>query len=96
MTLLGSTNVEIWSPSNNPFKGGAWHKYHEPGFTATDAEDGDLTAEVVVNGPNLIQTYGPKSCKIKEYEIYYSVTDSDGNSDGPDTRYITHHKCHGP
>ena len=96
LTLLGSASIEIWSPSNNPFKGGAWHKFHEPGYTAIDAEDGDLRGSVAVLGPTLISSGGPKNCREKTYELVYSVSDSGGLSDGPDTRTVLHHKCHGP
>ncbi len=45
--------------------------YTEPGFTASDEEDGDLTAAVVVE--SVLDTRFPG-----EYEITYRVTDSEG------------------
>ncbi|NLE07117.1 MAG: DUF5011 domain-containing protein, partial [Parcubacteria group bacterium] len=45
----------------------------EPGYTATDAEDGDLTASTTVTGTVDTNTAGT-------YEIVYSVTDSGGLS----------------
>jgi len=47
--------------------------YVEPGFSATDAEDGDITANVTVTGAvdHLI---------IGNYTLVYSVTDSNGNT----------------
>ncbi len=50
----------------------AGKKYKEPGFTATDNLDGDLTQKVKVNGE--VDTYS-----AGEYELVYSVKDSFGN-----------------
>lgn len=46
--------------------------YVEPGFTATDAKDGDLTNNVIVTGTVDVT-------KIGSYEITYSVSDKAGN-----------------
>lgn len=45
--------------------------YTEPGYTATDEEDGNLTAGVVVTGADAVDTN-----TVGTYEITYSVTDS--------------------
>lgn len=47
--------------------------YQEPGFTATDNVDGDLTAAVKVTGQ--VDSYAPGT-----YTLTYSVTDSHGNA----------------
>lgn len=47
-------------------------EYIEPGYTATDAADGDLTSAVIVEG---IDTSSPG-----DKEIVYTVTDKSGNS----------------
>lgn len=47
--------------------------YEEPGFTATDNRDGDLTAQVEVDG--LVNCY-----HAGDYEITYTVTDTYGNT----------------
>lgn len=47
--------------------------YEEPGFTATDDRDGDLTAQVVVDGQ--VNCY-----HAGDYEITYTVTDAYGNT----------------
>lgn len=47
-------------------------KYKEPGFTAVDNKDGDITSNVVVSG--IVD-----SSKIGEYKIKYSVKDSSNN-----------------
>ena len=47
--------------------------YEEPGFTATDDRDGDVTHKVVVEGNVDIYTAG-------SYPITYTVTDSFGNT----------------
>lgn len=49
----------------------------EPGFSANDAEDGDITAGVQVSG-------SVNTCNIGNYTITYSVTDSGGKSDSVD------------
>lgn len=48
--------------------------YDEPGFTATDNCDGDLTEKVKVSGSVQITKAGT-------YKLYYSVEDSFGNTD---------------
>ncbi len=96
LTLAGASTITIWSPSGNPFKGGAWHKFHEPGFTSIDAQDGDITTSVLVNGPNLESTTGPKSCRVYTYTVEYSITDSNGNFAGPEIRTVIHNKCNEP
>ena len=47
-------------------------KYKEPGFTATDNKDGDLTDKVTVKGK-------VNTKKVGKYEIKYTVSDSAGN-----------------
>jgi hypothetical protein len=54
--------------------------YTEPGFTATDTEDGDLTASVVVTGV-------VDSDMAKTYTLTYTVTDASGNQ-GTATRTV--------
>lgn len=63
LTLLGETTVktEYYVP------------YSEPGFTAEDNVDGDLTGSVVVEGTVDCKTPG-------DYIISYTVTDSYGNT----------------
>ncbi|MYC79205.1 MAG: DUF5011 domain-containing protein [Cenarchaeum sp. SB0661_bin_35] len=63
ITLLGQTNMTI--PFNTT--------YVEPGYTATDHEDGDLTGNVTVTGTVNTNTIGT-------YTIHYDVTDSAGNN----------------
>ena len=63
LTLLGDTKITV--PAGGSFK--------EPGFTASDNCDGDITEWVQVSGG--IDPYLPGS-----YTIEYSVTDSYGNT----------------
>lgn len=49
--------------------------YEEPGYTAWDKRDGDLTDQVVSSQDFLISRYQPG-----EYHIEYSVNDSSGNT----------------
>ena len=48
--------------------------YNEPGYKAMDNVDGDLTSSVVVSGTVDINTIG-------NYELVYTVTDSNGNEE---------------
>jgi hypothetical protein len=56
--------------------------YTDAGATATDAEDGDLTARIVVT--NSVDT-----TVLGTYTVTYSVTDSSGNAAAPVTRTVT-------
>lgn len=49
------------------------NSYIEPGYTATDDVDGDITANVIVTGT--VDTTAPG-----RYKLYYDVTDSSGNT----------------
>jgi len=73
ITLLG----------DNPFSQELGLSFTEPGATATDAVDGDLTASIVIAGdivdPNTIGTYN----------ITYNVVDSVSNSAPTQTRTVT-------
>ena len=62
ITLSGSSTMTVSFGS----------EYSEPGYTATDPEDGDLTASVVVTGT-------VNTAKIGTYTLYYDVSDSFGN-----------------
>ena len=64
LTLIGDTYVVL----------GVGQKYHETGYTAIDYNDGKISRKVKVNpNPEKIDTSKPK-----EYNIYYSVTNSKG------------------
>jgi uncharacterized protein (TIGR02145 family) len=62
ITLNGDSVVELYLNSY----------YDDPGATAFDAEDGDLSNSIVITG-----TYD--SSTVGSYVLAYSVTDSDGN-----------------
>ena len=55
--------------------------YTEPGYTATDDTDGDITANVTVSGTVDVNTTGT-------YTIHYDVADSSGNAATTQTRTI--------
>jgi len=63
LTLLGDSTITIQAGS----------KFAEPGYTATDNADGDITDRVTVSNDH--STY-----KAGTYTITYSVTDSFGNT----------------
>ena len=46
--------------------------YNEPGYTATDDKDGDITGNVVVNGTVDTEVVG-------EYTLTYTVSDNAGH-----------------
>ncbi|KUJ84867.1 DUF5011 domain-containing protein [Microbulbifer flavimaris] len=56
--------------------------YVEPGYTATDAVNGDITDQVIVSGADF------DSCVAGNYSIDYSVTFSDATTDSK-TRTVT-------
>jgi len=64
ITLLGS----------NPFQLEMLDTYNDPGATADDNEDGDISSSISVNDGD-VENRIPGS-----YEVYYSVTDAAGNS----------------
>ena len=53
----------------------------DPGFTATDDEDGDISANVIVDDSEV------NTDEIGEYEVTYTVTDEAGNT-GTETRIV--------
>lgn len=64
LILEGSTSMTIQEGKT----------FSEPGYSATDNADGDLTHQVVITGS--VDTGKPGT-----YKLYYTVTDSFGNSD---------------
>jgi hypothetical protein len=72
ITLLGKSPVET----------GWGYPYQDAGATATDKEDGDLTAKIVI-------TNSVDSSLVGTYFVKYNVTDSDGNKAKEVTREVT-------
>ena len=64
ITLIGDTVMRVTRGSD----------FTDPGYTATDDVDGDITAQVVVSG-DVVDTG-----KTGEYTILYDVTDAAGNA----------------
>ncbi len=64
ITLLGS----------NPFQLEMLDTYNDPGATADDNEDGDISSSISINDGDV------ENRKPGTYEVYYSVTDAAGNS----------------
>lgn len=65
-------NPVISLSGNNPFEMDQFTSYVEPGFSATDNKDGDITANVIVTGSVDTATVGA-------YTLTYSVEDAAGN-----------------
>lgn len=63
ITLNGDSTVELWNGDT----------FNDPGATASDAEDGDISANVTISGTVDTSTNGT-------YTVTYSVTDSGGKS----------------
>ena len=63
ITLKGSSQITILVGST----------YTEPGYTATDREDGDLTGSVTVTG-------SVDTARTGTYYLYYDVSDGSGNA----------------
>lgn len=72
ITLIGSATL----------RHALWTSFTDPGATATDAEDGDLTAAIVVGGDTV------NSDRAGTYVITYNVTDSAGNAAAEVTRTV--------
>lgn len=72
LTLLGEANMNLNLGDN----------YLEAGATALDETDGDLTANIVING--LVDT-----TTVGNYVLSYNVTDAAGNSAVPLTRNVS-------
>lgn len=68
----GSSPPVITLRGSNPLALPVGTPYVEPGFTASDTEDGNVTANVVVTGSVNHMVLG-------SYVLRYNVTDSDGN-----------------
>lgn len=64
ITLIGNTTINLTLNDN----------YTEPGFSATDDVDGDITANVIVSGDTV------DTSVIGTYVITYNVSDSAGNA----------------
>lgn len=71
ITLLGK----------NPATTGVGIDYHDAGATAFDEEDGDITANIVVD--NQVDNTKPGTCYV-----LYNVTDSDGGKALQVTRQV--------
>lgn len=63
ISLIGSSSVNVLRDN----------AYIESGATASDIEDGDITASIVITG--VVDT-----SVLGSYQVNYSVTDSDGNT----------------
>ncbi len=80
ITLIGAATI----------RHGLWTTYRDPGATATDAEDGDLTAAIVVGGDTV------NGDRAGTYVITYNVSDSAGNAAAEVTRTVIVEAGSGP
>lgn len=68
---VNTPKIELYGESTMTLKVG--DTYTEPGYIATDKEDGDITNEVVVSG------WDKKTTTTGSHILVYSVEDSDGH-----------------
>lgn len=73
VNVIDDTKPTIILTGSNPLQLIVGDLYNEPGFTATDNVDGDITGKVQVNTDE-VNTNVPGS-----YNVYYDVTDKAGN-----------------
>ncbi|MBR5662378.1 MAG: DUF5011 domain-containing protein [Bacilli bacterium] len=73
ITVVDKTAPVIKLKGNNPLSMYQNEEYKEPGFTATDNYDGDITSSVTSTN-NIDKT------KLGTYEVVYKVEDSSGNT----------------
>ncbi|MCX6720409.1 MAG: DUF5011 domain-containing protein [Candidatus Staskawiczbacteria bacterium] len=74
VTIVDTTAPIIALMGNNPFDLYINNDYSEPGFSAVDIVDGDITGSVTVEGEDFDNTV------LGAHIITYSVTDANGNS----------------
>lgn len=72
ITVVDKVAPVIKLKGNNPLSVNLDNDYNEPGYTATDNYDGDLTNDVKT-------TNNIDKSKIGTYEVTYEVSDSSGN-----------------
>ena len=70
-----TTNPELILNGSNPQQIVLGNSYSELGATASDAEDGPLTDQILIFGVNAINTN-----IVGVYNVQYSITDADGNT----------------
>lgn len=75
------TKPVITLKGSNPMIMGVFGKYLEPGATAVDNIDGDVTANIVIQ--NLID-----SSRVDTFSVNYTVYDKNGNFSDPVTRTV--------
>ncbi len=72
LTLLGAATMSVTQGNS----------FTDPGATASDPEDGDITDDIVVTGTVDTQTLG-------NYTLTYNVSDGQGHAATPVTRTVT-------
>ncbi|MBW1295102.1 DUF5011 domain-containing protein [Aquimarina litoralis] len=73
VNVIDNTSPVIELVGSNPFNVNISTAFNDPGATATDNVDGDLTADITVSGSVDVDTPG-------DYVLTYSVTDSSNNT----------------
>jgi len=81
VNVVDSTAPAITLTGDDPLTLEVGTAYEEPGYTATDNYDGDITPEVEVNGSVNHEVVGT-------YTLHYNVSDSSGNPADEKTRTV--------
>jgi len=79
--VVDTTGPVITIIGENPFEIGQGETYVDPGATATDAVDGDVTGSIVV-------TDTVDTSVLGSYSVTYEASDSSGNSATPAVRVV--------
>ncbi len=82
VTVEDTSPPEIVLEGDNPLILECGRGYVEPGFTATDVCDGDLTAQVAVTG-------SVDDMSVGAYTLHYNVSDGQGNPAEEKVRTVT-------
>ncbi len=83
IVMVGDTGFPTISLiGDSAYKVQAGVDFIDPGATATDKVDGDLTSSIIVSGASV------NTLKLGSYKLHYDVTDSNGNQAVTITRTI--------
>ena len=82
VTVLDTEKPIITVLNDNPYDINEGSSYIDPGYSASDNVDGNITANVIVDDSNL------DTNSVGSYSIFYDVSDSAGNAADTKTRIV--------
>ena len=74
ITVVGNNYPVLTLNGNNPIRTALGQAYNDPGATATDPEDGNITANIQADVSNV------DTSTLGTYTVFYSITDTGGRS----------------